>query len=125
MQKRHISNNIRLVDIGYSDFIAIDGFVLFLDHYKAFNTLENQLLLFFLLTFISKYWLWRLLCRVFKNCVHKQKKLNQTKWYTVKTKQKWDSIKSAGSLLPGHYAVILRTFPLTLKHSTTPRLSRS
>uniref|UniRef100_A0A8C6NVQ2 Reverse transcriptase domain-containing protein n=1 Tax=Nothobranchius furzeri TaxID=105023 RepID=A0A8C6NVQ2_NOTFU len=42
--KRHITNNIRLVlDIlDYSDFITCDGFILFLDFYKAFDTVEHD-----------------------------------------------------------------------------------
>ena len=44
MRNRHISNNIRLVlDIlDYSDLISEDSFILFLDFYKAFDTIEHQ-----------------------------------------------------------------------------------
>lgn len=46
MRNRHISNNIRLVlDIlDYSDLITEDSFILFLDFYKAFDTVEHQFL---------------------------------------------------------------------------------
>jgi len=46
MQNRHISNNIRLIlDIlDYSDIINNDSFILFLDYYKAFDTLEHSFL---------------------------------------------------------------------------------
>ena len=41
-----MSNNVRLVlDIlGYSDLITEDSFILFLDFYKAFDTVEHQFL---------------------------------------------------------------------------------
>ena len=44
MRNRHISNNIRLVlDIlDYSDLVSDDSFILFLDFYKAFDTLEHK-----------------------------------------------------------------------------------
>lgn len=44
MANRHISNNIRLVLdlLDYSDLIAHDSFILFLDFYKAFDTLEHE-----------------------------------------------------------------------------------
>ncbi len=46
MQKRHISNNIRLVldMMDYSDYINSDGFIFFSDYYKAFDTLEHAFL---------------------------------------------------------------------------------
>lgn len=46
MQKRHISNNIRLVldMLDYTDLIDSDGFIFFLDYYKAFDTLEHKFL---------------------------------------------------------------------------------
>lgn len=44
MKNRHITNNIRLVlDIlDYPDLIDDDGFILFLDFYKAFDTVEHK-----------------------------------------------------------------------------------
>lgn len=44
MRNRHISNNIRLVLdlIDYSDFCYDESFILFLDFYKAFDTLEHN-----------------------------------------------------------------------------------
>lgn len=44
MRNRHISNNIRLVlDIlDYSDLVSDDSFILFLDFYKAFDTIEHE-----------------------------------------------------------------------------------
>lgn len=44
MRNRHISNNIRLVlDIlDYSELIFDESLILFLDFYKAFDTLEHQ-----------------------------------------------------------------------------------
>lgn len=47
MPKRHITNNIRLVlDIlEYCDLMNSDGFILFLDFYKAFNTVEHLFIL--------------------------------------------------------------------------------
>lgn len=44
MEKRHISNNIRLVlDIlDYEDLILNDSYMLFLDFYKAFDSLEHN-----------------------------------------------------------------------------------
>ncbi len=46
MQKRHISNNIRLVldMMDYSDYINSDGFIFFLEYYLAFDTLEHAFL---------------------------------------------------------------------------------
>ena len=46
MQKRHITNNIRLVldVLDYSDLIDSDGFIFFLDYYKAFDTMEHEIL---------------------------------------------------------------------------------
>ena len=43
MRNRHISNNIRLVlDIlDCSDLITEDSFILFLEFYKAFDTVED------------------------------------------------------------------------------------
>lgn len=47
MSKRHITNNIRLViDIlDYSEILDDNGFILFLDFYKAFDTVEHQFIL--------------------------------------------------------------------------------
>lgn len=44
MENRHISNNIRLVlDIlDYPDYIPNDSFILFLDFYKAFDSIEHE-----------------------------------------------------------------------------------
>lgn len=44
LKKRHISNNIRLVLdlLDYSYLSTDDGFVLFLDFYKAFDTIEHN-----------------------------------------------------------------------------------
>lgn len=44
MKDRHISNNIRLVLdlLDYSDLILDDSFILFLDFYKAFDTIEHD-----------------------------------------------------------------------------------
>lgn len=44
LNNRHISNNIRLVldIIDYSNMISDDSFLLFLDFYKAFDTLEHH-----------------------------------------------------------------------------------
>jgi hypothetical protein len=46
MRNKHISNNVRLVlDIlNYSDLITEDSFILFLEFYKAFDTVEHQFL---------------------------------------------------------------------------------
>ena len=43
MVDRHISNNIRLVLdlVDYSDLISEDSFILFLDFFKAFDTVEH------------------------------------------------------------------------------------
>lgn len=47
MTERHITNNIRLVmDIlDYSELIDDNGFILILDFYKAFDTVEHQFIL--------------------------------------------------------------------------------
>ena len=47
MQNRHISNNVRLVlDIlDYSDLIQDDSYILFLDFYKAFDSLEHDFMM--------------------------------------------------------------------------------
>lgn len=44
MRNRHISNNIRLVLdlIDYSDLYSDESFILFLDFYKAFDTIEHK-----------------------------------------------------------------------------------
>lgn len=44
MEKRHITNNIRLVLdlLDYEDLIPNDSFLLFLDFYKAFDSLEHK-----------------------------------------------------------------------------------
>lgn len=44
MKGRHISNNIRLVldVLDYSDFIHSEGLILFLDFYKAFDSVEHK-----------------------------------------------------------------------------------
>lgn len=44
MRNRHISNNIRLVLdlIDYSDLCSDESFILFLDFYKAFDTIEHK-----------------------------------------------------------------------------------
>ena len=46
MADRHISCNISLVLdlIDYSDYVESDALILFLDFYKAFNTVEHQFL---------------------------------------------------------------------------------
>uniref|UniRef100_A0A669EC77 Reverse transcriptase domain-containing protein n=1 Tax=Oreochromis niloticus TaxID=8128 RepID=A0A669EC77_ORENI len=53
MPKRHITNNIRLVlDIlDYSDLINSNVFILFLDFYKAFDTVEHE----FIFQALDKY----------------------------------------------------------------------
>uniref|UniRef100_A0A3P9LWP5 Reverse transcriptase domain-containing protein n=1 Tax=Oryzias latipes TaxID=8090 RepID=A0A3P9LWP5_ORYLA len=47
MKNRHISNNIRLVLdlIDYSDYCPDESFILFLDFYKAFDTIEHNFIL--------------------------------------------------------------------------------
>lgn len=47
MPKRHISNNIRLIldMIDYSDLLPNDSFILFIDFYKAFDTIEHNFIL--------------------------------------------------------------------------------
>lgn len=44
MRNRHISNNIRLVLdlIDYSDLCTDNRFILFIDFYKAFDTIEHE-----------------------------------------------------------------------------------
>jgi len=44
MKNRHITNNVRLVlDIlDYSELIKDNGFILFLNFYKAFDSVEHQ-----------------------------------------------------------------------------------
>ncbi len=53
MQNRLISNNIRLILdlLDYSDFVRDDSFILFLDFYKAFDSLEHD----FMNTALSKF----------------------------------------------------------------------
>ncbi len=59
LNNRHISNNIRLVlDIlDYSNLISDDSVLLFLDFYKAFDTLEHQFIFQCL-----KVWIWDFFC---------------------------------------------------------------
>lgn len=47
MSKRHITNNIRLVldVLDYPEIIHDNAFILFLDFYKAFDTVEHQFIL--------------------------------------------------------------------------------
>ncbi len=44
---RHISNNIRLILdlLDYADFVKSEAIILFLDFYKAFDTIEHEFLL--------------------------------------------------------------------------------
>lgn len=44
MAGRQITNNIRLVQdiLDYSDLVNNEGFILFLDFYKAFDTIEHE-----------------------------------------------------------------------------------
>ncbi len=44
MNNRHISNNIRLVLglLDYSDLISDNSYILFLDFYKAFDSVEHE-----------------------------------------------------------------------------------
>lgn len=44
MHGRHISNNIRLIldMIDYNDLILDDSFLMFVDFYKAFDTVEHE-----------------------------------------------------------------------------------
>ncbi len=44
MEKRHITNNIRLILdlLDYKDLVTNDSFLLFLDFYKAFDSLEHK-----------------------------------------------------------------------------------
>lgn len=44
---RHISNNVRLVFglIDYSELISDDSFILFLDFYKGFDTVEHPFII--------------------------------------------------------------------------------
>ncbi len=53
LKGRHISNNIRLIiDIlDYSEFINKEAFILFIDFYKAFDTVEH----FFIFEALSKF----------------------------------------------------------------------
>ena len=47
MRKRHIANNVRLIldVLDYSDLINDNSFLLFLDFYKAFDSLEHGFIL--------------------------------------------------------------------------------
>lgn len=53
LKKRHISNNIRLILdlLDYSNLCMDKGFILFLDFYKAFDTLEHAFIFRSLKTF--------------------------------------------------------------------------
>uniref|UniRef100_A0A1A8GMK6 Reverse transcriptase domain-containing protein n=1 Tax=Nothobranchius korthausae TaxID=1143690 RepID=A0A1A8GMK6_9TELE len=64
MTKRHISNNIRLVlDIlDYSDLILDDSFILFLDFYKAFDSIEHE----FIFLSLKKFGLGDFFCNAIK-----------------------------------------------------------
>lgn len=64
LQKRHIFNNIRLVlDIlDYSHYFSNDNFILFLDYYKAFDSLEQE----FLLQTLSRVGFGNFFCRSIK-----------------------------------------------------------
>ena len=44
MHGRHISNNIRMIldVIDYNDLILDDSFLMFVDFYKAFDTVEHE-----------------------------------------------------------------------------------
>ena len=46
MQGRHISNNIRLILdlIDYKDYITDNSYILFIDIYKAFDTIKHSFL---------------------------------------------------------------------------------
>jgi len=46
LPNRHISNNIRLIldMLDYSHLLQKESFILFLDYYKAFDTLEHEFL---------------------------------------------------------------------------------
>lgn len=64
MQDRHISNNIRLVlDIlDYSDLIQNGSYILFLDFYKAFDSLEHD----FMMVTLSKFGFGNFFCKAVK-----------------------------------------------------------
>ena len=64
MQNRHISNNIRLIFdiIDYPEFVQDDSFILFLDFYKAFDSLEHD----FIITALNKFGFGQSFC----NAVH-------------------------------------------------------
>lgn len=68
MQNRHISiynNNIRLVlDIldYYSDLIQDDSYILFIDFYKAFDSLEHD----FMMVTLSKFGFGNFFCKAVK-----------------------------------------------------------
>ncbi len=64
LNKRHIVNNIRLILdlLDYSDLIQEDSFILFLDFYKAFDSLEHQ----FIINSLEKFGFGDMFCRVIK-----------------------------------------------------------
>lgn len=59
MQGRHISNNIRLILdlIDYKDLITDNSYILFIDIYKAFDTVTHD----FLFDVLDFFWFWSIL----------------------------------------------------------------
>uniref|UniRef100_A0A8C6NIX7 Reverse transcriptase domain-containing protein n=1 Tax=Nothobranchius furzeri TaxID=105023 RepID=A0A8C6NIX7_NOTFU len=64
MRNRHISNNIRLVLdlLDYSDLVSDNSFILFLDFFKAFDTIEHQ----FIFHSLEKFGFGRFFCKAVK-----------------------------------------------------------
>jgi len=64
MRNRHISNNIRLVldVLDYSDLISEDSFILLLDFYKAFDTIEHK----FIFLSLEKFGFGNFFCKAIK-----------------------------------------------------------
>uniref|UniRef100_A0A669D202 Reverse transcriptase domain-containing protein n=1 Tax=Oreochromis niloticus TaxID=8128 RepID=A0A669D202_ORENI len=64
MRNRHISNNIRLVLdlLDYSDLVPDNSFILFLDFYKAFDTIEHQ----FIFHSLEKFGFGEFFCKAVK-----------------------------------------------------------
>uniref|UniRef100_A0A8C7XZI9 Reverse transcriptase domain-containing protein n=1 Tax=Oryzias sinensis TaxID=183150 RepID=A0A8C7XZI9_9TELE len=70
MSGRHIMNNIRLVlDIlDYPDIINDNGFILFLDFYKAFDTVEHKFILHCLKKFGFGEYFYSAIVTLYRNC---------------------------------------------------------
>ncbi len=113
MRKRHISNNIRLVldIIDYSFLCPDDSFILFLDFYKAFDTVEHN----FIFQTIEKFGFGDFFCKAVRTMYCKGNSSIRLKMGPRQDLSCREASVRAALPPPTYSFYVLNFFPLTLK----------